>query len=74
MVGAAALASTYCGTASSPVQCQCSTCALPAPWRSTGGAWGFSSCTNADINGWADAANAVLKSQGVVNPDNYPYK
>lgn len=41
--------------------------------RSNGVAWDFTSCSFDNFNGWADAADRVLRAQGV-NLDAYKYR
>ncbi|KAI7843291.1 hypothetical protein COHA_003123 [Chlorella ohadii] len=43
------------------------------PCASSDNSWSFTSCDFDDFNGWADAANARLRAQGVP-VDTYPYK
>jgi hypothetical protein len=48
-------------------------CLCPLLSLRYGSAWSFATCDFFDFNGWADAANEVLRAKGVP-VDSYPYK
>lgn len=51
----------------------CPTSAPRVPTIRSDNTWTFNSCEFADFDGWADAANARLRAQGVP-VDTYKYK